>query len=297
MNVSTLAFILLFWGASVAAAQETPAGSATETLARSSPSGWSQLDRAKLQLRSRHVLVLDAAGNEIYAKAADEQVPIASITKLMTAIVTLDAGLDPDERITISKLDQDFHKGTGSRLQVGATLTREELLQLALMSSENRAASALARSHPGGPEAFITAMNRKAQVLSMHNTRFVDSTGLNQRNVSTARDLALLVRAAGQYPLIRDASTTRSAEVRPWSRRAPLQYNNTNRLIGKTQWHITLSKTGYLNEAGRCLVMNVEMAGRPLVVVLLDSYGKLTPLGDSGRLRRWLEAATIASAS
>lgn len=273
-------------------AEEAPGESTQSVLAHNSQPAWSRLDRSKLRLRSQHVLVLDGDGNEVYAKAADEQVPIASITKLMTAIVTLDSNLDLHERLTISPADQDLHKRTGSRLAIGARLSRLELLHLALMSSENRAASALARTYPGGLPAFVRAMNLKAGMLGMHDTRFVDGTGLNERNVSTARDLARLVRAAEQYPFIREASTTRSAEVRPWKSRAPLQYRNTNRLIGKEHWPISLSKTGYLNEAGRCLVMSVEIGGRPLVVVLLDSYGKLTPVGDSGRLRTWIEAAT-----
>jgi D-alanyl-D-alanine endopeptidase (penicillin-binding protein 7) len=242
-------------------------------------------------LRSESVLVLDAAGQPLYAKDMDTVRPIASITKLMTVMVVLDAGLDLDQPITITREDRDLVQLTGSRLEFGARLSRRELLLLAIMSSENRAAAALGRTWPGGLKAFVDAMNDTARRLGMSNTRFADPAGLRVENQSTARDLARLVQAAGEYPLIREASTTRRLEVRPYAKRGPLAYGNTNRLLKNSNWNIALSKTGYLNEAGRCLVMQAEVAGENLVIVLLDSFGKLTPFGDSNRLRQWLLTA------
>ena len=294
IKLTTLPWLLLAGSLPVSAAP--PPAEVQMALADSAGSAkshadlWGRLDPSKLKLRSHHVLVLDRLGHQVYAKSPDKSVPIASITKLMTAIVTLDAKLDPDERITITREDQDRVRHTGSRLAMGGTLPRKELLRIALMSSENRAASALGRTYPGGKSAFVRAMNRKAQELGMHHTHFVDSTGLDARDTSTARDLARLVLAAEDYPQIREATTTERAEVRPYKHRGPLGYRNTNRLVGKDDWDIGLSKTGYINEAGRCLVMSVEIASHPLVVVLLDSFGKLTPIGDSARLRSWIEA-------
>jgi D-alanyl-D-alanine endopeptidase (penicillin-binding protein 7) len=225
----------------------------------------------------------------MYAKAADEVTPIASLTKLMTAVVVLDAGLPLDELIEVDMDDFDFLKGSRSRLGMGAKLPRREMLRLALMSSENRAASALARNHPGGVNSFVVAMNAKAATLGMSRSRFADPTGLSPANVSTANDLARLVRAAAQYPLIRDYSTTPSAyvEVEPQGR--VLGFNNSNRLVASSQWDITLQKTGYIREAGRCLVMLANVASRRVVIVLLDSVGKYTRLGDAERVRHWLE--------
>jgi len=296
IKLTSLSWLLLAGTLSVSAAPpaaEVPmalADSPDSTSAKPHADLWEHLDPSKLKLRSHHVLVMDRFGREVYAKAPDKSVPIASITKLMTAMVSLDARLDPDERITITRQDQDRVRHTGSRLAVGGTLPRGELLRIALMSSENRAASALARTYPGGKPAFVRAMNRKAKELGMHHSHFVDSTGLDERDTSTARDLAQLVRAAEHYPQIREATTTERAKVRPYKHRGPLGYRNTNRLVGKEDWQIGLSKTGYINEAGRCLVMSLKIASQPLVVVLLDSYGKLTPIGDSARLRSWIEA-------
>jgi D-alanyl-D-alanine endopeptidase (penicillin-binding protein 7) len=241
-------------------------------------------------LRSASALILDADGNIIYRKDADSVRPIASITKLMTAMVVLDSGLDLEEPITITREDRDLIRLTGSRLNYGATLSRRELILLAVMSSENRAASALGRSFPGGTEAFVAAMNHKAQALGMSNSRFADPAGLHTENLSTASDLALMVAAASDYPLIAEASTTRRMEVRPYRNRGPLTYGNTNRLLKNENWDIGLSKTGYINEAGRCLVMKARIEGEELSIVLLNSFGKLTPFGDSNRLRRWLLA-------
>lgn len=241
-------------------------------------------------LRSASAIVLDADGNIIYGKDTDTVRPIASITKLMTAMVILDAGLDLEEPITVTRADRDLIRLTGSRLDYGATLSRREMLLLALMSSENRAASALGRTYPGGLDAFVTAMNLKAEALGMRNSQFADPAGLHGDNLSTARDLALMVRAAGSYPLIAEASTKPGMAVYPYASRGVLNYNNTNRLLKNQSWEIGLSKTGYLNEAGRCLVMQATIEGEPVSIVLLNSFGKLTPFGDSNRLRKWMLA-------
>lgn len=241
-------------------------------------------------LHSASAIVLDSDGNLIYGKDVDTVRPIASITKLMTAIVVLDAGLDLDEEITISDDDRDRLRMTGSRLKVGATLTRRDLLLLALMSSENRAAAALGRTYPGGMENFVVQMNAKAVSLDMHNSRFADSSGLDAGNVSTASDLARMLEAAQTYPLITQSTTTIDQEVHPYTRGGPLTYINTNRLLKNENWHIELSKTGYINEAGRCLVMQATIDGEEVSIVLLNSFGKLTPYGDSNRLRKWMLA-------
>jgi D-alanyl-D-alanine endopeptidase (penicillin-binding protein 7) len=247
-------------------------------------------DPDKLKLASANALILDAqAGVPIYAKAANEVSPIASLTKLMTAMVTLDSGQPLDELLAVDMEDFDFLKGSRSRLHLGTQLPRREMLRLALMSSENRAASSLARHHPGGTDAFVTAMNAKARALGLARTRFDDPTGLSPKNVSTATDLAAMVRAAAQYPLIREYSTTPSAfvEVDPAGR--VLGFNNSNRLVASSDWEIQLQKTGYIREAGRCLVMLANIASRPVVIVLLDSIGKHTRLGDAERVRHWIE--------
>jgi D-alanyl-D-alanine endopeptidase (penicillin-binding protein 7) len=248
------------------------------------------LDASKLKLASANVLVLDAkAGEPIYAKGADTVTPIASVTKLMTAMVVLDAQQPLDEPISVGIGDLDMLKGSHSRLNLGSELSRRDMLRLALMASENRAASSLARHYPGGTEAAVEAMNRKAQSLGMTRTRFADPTGLSSDNVSTASDLALMVRAAASYELIRDATTTSShyVEVQPTGR--IIGYNNTNALVRGGQWDIQVSKTGFIREAGKCLVMLANIASRPVVIVLLDSYGRLTRIGDANRVKHWLE--------
>jgi D-alanyl-D-alanine endopeptidase (penicillin-binding protein 7) len=242
----------------------------------------------KIALRSSSALVQDAdTGEVVFGKNADAVVPIASITKLMTAMVTLDRGLDLDERIVLSREDAVGMKGARSRLRTGLAIRRGDLLLLALMSSENRAAAALGHSYPGGLEAFVDAMNAKAAVLEMNESRFVEPTGLSPANVSTAGDLARMVRAAHDYPLIREYSTKSRATVRASGR--PLQYGNTNGLVRSSYWDIELSKTGYISEAGRCLVMHVRLAEKDLIVVLLDSWGKQSRIGDAQRIRQWLE--------
>jgi D-alanyl-D-alanine endopeptidase (penicillin-binding protein 7) len=248
------------------------------------------LDPAKLQLASANAVVWDAAAKRpIFAKAADEATPIASLTKLMTAIVVLDAAQPADELIEIETDDFDFLKGSRSRLRMGATLPRSEMLRLALMSSENRAASSLARHYPGGTPAFVAAMNAKARALGMTRTHYADPTGLSADNVSTANDLAKLVQVAAQYPLIREFSTTPAhyVELQPTGRM--LTFNNSNSLVKNQAWDIQLQKTGYIREAGRCMVMLTTIASKPFVIVLLDSWGKYTRLGDAQRVKHWLE--------
>ncbi len=242
-----------------------------------------------LDVQSTAVLVVNARdGNVIHEKNVAAVAPIASITKLMTAMVALDAKLSLDESITLTEEDLDYLKNTGSRLQVGTVLTRDELLRLALMSSENRAAAALGRAYPGGMPAFVREMNLKALSLEMRNSSFVDSTGLSSGNVSTAQDLAKMVKAAYTYPLIRQYSTGNGYEVLALNGRS-LQFGNTNSLVVSPDWHINLSKTGYIREAGRCLVMHTVIAGSPIVIVLLDSWGRLSRAGDANRIKRYIE--------
>jgi D-alanyl-D-alanine endopeptidase (penicillin-binding protein 7) len=242
-------------------------------------------------LHSASAIVLDSSGNLIYGKDVDTVRPIASITKLMTAMVVLDAELDLDEKIIIAKEDRDLIRMTGSRLSVGAALSRRELLLLALMSSENRAATALGRTYPGGMTNFVEAMNNKASSLDMQHSHFADPSGLNVNNVSSASDLAKMLAAAQRYPLITQSTTTLHQDVQPYVSRGPLTFNNTNRLLKNKDWHIGLSKTGYINEAGRCLVMQASIEGEEVSIVLLNSFGKLTPYGDSNRLRKWMLAS------
>lgn len=273
--------------------QADPAGAAPGAEVRSGGDEAPPVFRnSGLNLRSSSAVVVDQnTGRTLFAKNTDARMPIASITKLMTAMVVLDAELPLDEKITISTEDVDTLKGTHSRLRVGTILSRQLALQLALMSSENRAASALARAYPGGFQAFVAAMNRKAESLGMMHTRFVDSTGLNSDNASTAQDLVKMVNAAHQYPLIREMTTTGSYDVamRGGSRR--MQFKNTNMLVRKKAWQIGLSKTGFIQEAGHCLVMQANIASQPMVIVLLDSLGKLSRIGDAQRIKKWMESA------
>jgi D-alanyl-D-alanine endopeptidase (penicillin-binding protein 7) len=253
-------------------------------------------DVRKIALRSSSALVQDAeTGEVVIGKNTDAVVSIASITKLMTAMVILDHGLDLDEEIVLSREDAVRMKGSRSRLRTGLSLTRGDLLLLALMASDNRAAAALGRSYPGGIEEFVDEMNAKAAQLEMEETRFVEPTGLSPANVSTASDLAKLVRAAHEYPLIREYSTKSRATVRASGR--PLNYGNTNNLVRSKYWDIELSKTGYISEAGRCLVMQVRLAEKDLIVVLLDSWGKHSRIGDANRIRKWLESGAASGRS
>jgi len=244
---------------------------------------------AVLDLKSSKALVIPLDGGEpIFAKDTLAVAPIASITKVMTAMVTLDAELPLDEMIKITRDDMDGIKGTTSRLRVGSELTRGDLLRLALMSSENRAAAALTRAYPGGRPAFVAAMNRKAAELGMWHSQFLDGTGLSSGNVSTAEDLARMVRAAYDYPEIREFTTEASYTVR-LANGQRLQYGNSNQLVQSSQWEIGLSKTGYISEAGRCLVMQAVISATPVIIVLLDSWGRLTRIGDANRIKKWME--------
>ncbi|MDD2915444.1 MAG: D-alanyl-D-alanine endopeptidase [Gallionella sp.] len=230
----------------------------------------------------------------LYTKNSNAVAPIASITKLMTAMVVLDAQQPLNEKITISVADIDTLKGTRSRLRIGMTLTRSELLRLALMASENRAASALARNYPGGYSAAIAAMNSKARDLNMPNTRFLDPTGLNSDNISTAYDLVKMVAAASNYPLIHRYTTLASHSVDSQGRRGrKLRFTNTNPLVRNASWDIGVSKTGYISEAGRCLVMEAVINQRSVIIVLLDSWGKRTRIGDANRIKKWMESSNM----
>ena len=253
--------------------------------------GW----QSALKLYSASALVIDQEdGQLLYAKNTDAIMPIASITKLMTAVVVLDAKLPLDEPITITREDVDTLKGTRSRLKLGVTLPRRDMLRLALMASENRAAAALARNYPGGTGAFVQAMNQKARELGMTDTRYVDPTGLDPDNVSTALDLALMVNAGYRYALIREFTTQDSHRVAMGAsakkrRYSTVAFRNSNGLVRSGTWDIGLSKTGYISEAGRCLVMQARIAAKPVIIVLLDSWGKFTRIGDANRIKQWIE--------
>ena len=241
-------------------------------------------------LQSSGVMVLDAAtGSTLYSKNAEHATPIASITKVMTAMVVLDAKLPLDEVLQITNDDIDLLKNTRSRLPIGSHFHRADLMRLALMASDNRAASALGRNYPGGILAFVDAMNAKAKSLGLTATHFVDSSGLAPGNVSSPADLGKLVAAASKYPLINEYSTTGAVNVQLPDSKRMLSFVNTNALVRGSDWQIGLSKTGFINEAGKCLVMQAMIANTPVVIVLLDSWGKLTRIGDANRIRKWLE--------
>ncbi|RJG14534.1 D-alanyl-D-alanine endopeptidase [Massilia cavernae] len=247
------------------------------------------LTRDPLALASSVALVLDQTNSEVlFEKNANVALPIASITKLMTGLIVVEAQQDMDEMLTITDDDVDREKFTTSRLRVGARLSRRELLHIALMSSENRAAAALGRNYPGGIHGFVAKMNEKAHELGMSDTHYVDSSGLSSRNVASARDLAKLVMVAHQQPLLREFSTDPGSVVAASGR--PVQYRNTNKLVSLPDWDIGLQKTGFINEAGRCLVMQTIIQGRAVIMVFLDSKGKQSRTADAGRMRRWLEA-------
>ena len=246
-----------------------------------------------LDLKSSVALVLDSDTNEVlFSKNSQAVLPIASLTKLMTALIVAEAKLPMNEMLTVTDDDVDTEKNSRSRLRVGTMLSREEMLHLALMSSENRAAHALGRAHPGGLDAFVAAMNRKAHELGMNDTHYVEPTGLSSRNQSSARDLATLVKAAQQHQMIREFSTSPEFEVEVGNR--PTQFRTTNALVRSPAWDIALQKTGYITEAGRCLVMQARMAGRKLIMVFLDSTGKYSRLGDAERVRRWVSDLPVA---
>lgn len=247
------------------------------------------LESQKLSIKSRSAMVFDLRDGEVlYERNAEHVQPIASLTKLMTAMVTLDATLPMDEEIEVTSDDRDTLRHSRSKLRVGAKLTREDMLLIALAASENRAAAALARSYPGGTQAFVAAMNRKARALGMDSTHYVDSTGLHDQNVSTASDLVKLVMAAHEYPLIREMSTNGKDSVTDLRRGREVQFRNTNILVRDKRWDVNLSKTGYISSAGYCLIMHTNIADRPLAVVLLNAPHKYTKFGDANRIKQWL---------
>ncbi len=241
-----------------------------------------------LNLKSSVAYVIDQDTHEVLLSKNDQAVlPIASITKLMTGLIISESKLSLDESITITQDDVDTEKGSSSRLRPGTTLTRGELLHLALMASENRAAHALGRTYPGGMPAFVGLMNAKASQLGMRDTRYIEPTGLSSKNQSSAKDLATLVGTAYHDPMLRELSTSPSYAVEVGNH--TLQYRTTNRLVKNPNWDIGLQKTGYISEAGQCLVMQTKIAGRKLIMVFLDSAGKLSRIADAERVRRWVE--------
>ncbi len=252
----------------------------------------SYLDPKKLSLRSDAALIMDGhEGRVLFEKKTHIRRPIASLTKLMTAMVILDANLPLEEVITITKEDRDRLLGSRSKLSFGTQLTRRDLLAIALAKSENRAALALGRTYPGGAEAIVAAMNAKAGELGMKDTVFRDASGLHRGNISTAADLATLVGAAYCYPLIRELTTVRVDFVTDLRTGWKIEFMNTNRLVRNEQWNIGLSKTGYIAESGHCLVMRAEIADRPVIVILLNSWGQWSKYGDANRIRKWLDRA------
>jgi serine-type D-Ala-D-Ala endopeptidase (penicillin-binding protein 7) len=245
------------------------------------------------KLKSSSVLIIDQSDSSVlYSRHSDVPMPIASITKLMTALVVLDARQPLDEQIQITEADRDFPKGGFSRLAVGTTLTRGDLMHLALMASENRAAHALGNNYPGGMTAMVAAMNAKAATLGMTSAHFVDPTGLSSQNVASPEDLSKLVMAAARNPSIREYSTDRRYAVKV--RRHMVEFHNTDNLVANPTWNIIVQKTGYITEAGKCLVMAAVIEGRSVVIVLLDSLGKYTRVADAKRIKTWMEAGANA---
>lgn len=251
-----------------------------------------------LKVASSNALIVNQnTGEVLYAKDSDAQTSIASVTKLMTAMVTLDAKLPMDEEISITEEDVDTLKNSSSKLPIGTILPRSELLKIALIASDNRAASALGRNYPTGKTGFINAMNIKALQLDMTRSEFADPTGLNNHNMSTAEDLVKMVKAAYQYPEIREITTTASYEAYVKGHRAPVNFNNTNGLVRKKDWVIGLSKTGFIQEAGKCLVMQAMIRGQPMIIILLKSYGGASRIADANRIRKWIEKTSSISFS
>tara|TARA_B110000003_G_scaffold77566_1_gene79098 strand:- start:30 stop:941 length:912 start_codon:yes stop_codon:yes gene_type:complete len=277
----TFLVLILFLSSNLSLAQESTLSPAEIFYAKKS---------SKLIVRSSKAMVVNQdSGRVIYQKNAYSSASIASLTKLMTAMVIIDSGIDLNVKVKISKQDIDKLKWTGSRIPIGTKLSRLQLLKISLMSSDNRAASALSRSYPSGKKGFIKAMNIKALQLGMHNSKFKDPTGLDKRNISTARDLVRMVGAAYQYPLIRELTTTVSGKVRVGRKKQSIGFKNTNSLVRKGQWNIGLSKTGFIREAGRCLVMQTVINNEAVIMVLLNSYGKYTRIADAKRIKRWME--------
>lgn len=290
IKILLLSCVLLVSLSSLRAQEELPAAAGA-----GSPVSAIFQKTTRPNLRSGIALIYDEQSQRpLYAKDAGNVAPIASITKLMTAMVLLDARLPLDEKITLTREDEDRYKGSRSRMRRGMTLPRGDLLKLALMASENRAAAALARTFPGGTQAVVALMNNKARELGMNDTHFIDPTGLHSGNVSTAHDLVKMVLAAQRYEKIQQA-TTSSAHVVDVGGNRQMHFRNTNSLVRNTSWDIGLSKTGYISEAGRCLVMEARISQRPVVIVLLDSWGKRTRIGDANRIRHWMESSLSRS--
>ncbi len=278
--------------AAVPERQPAPRHEPTEKAEESAATPERQPVHRRIPLRlgaAKAMVVQEDTGEILFEKNIDQVTPIASVTKLMTAMVVLDRSLPMDEEITILDEDVDHMKHSSSRLQVGTELTRREALQLALMSSENRAAAALGRTYPGSTAAFVVAMNHKAQELKMSSSYFADPTGLNSANVSTAEDLVKMVRAARHYEMIHEITTTCSSELGVGRKKRPTTFINTNRLVRGGSWDIGLSKTGYISEAGHCLVMQARIDDVPVIMTLLDNSGKYSCQADAVRIRQWIQ--------
>ncbi|ENO8417359.1 D-alanyl-D-alanine endopeptidase [Vibrio mimicus] len=288
-KLSLLGSVLLVCSSLLIAAPAHSADSATAT-----PKATVKKTVKKQELAANSALVIDLKTNEvIYSSNPDAVRPIASVTKLMTAIVTLDAKLPMDTKLPITIKEAKEMKGIHSRVRIGSEISRKDMLLLTLMSSENRAAASLAHHYPGGYKAFIKAMNSKAKALGMKNTRFVEPTGLSEKNVSSARDLVLLLKASKKYPMLGQLSATEKKTVTFAKPRYSLDFRNTNRLVFNDNWKIDLTKTGFTNAAGHCLVMRTQMGKRQVAFVVLDTKGKLSPVGDANRLRTWLETGKV----
>lgn len=296
MKISYLlgSFILVCSSLTVAATAHSADSASVTTKSTATKATSAKKAPAKQEVAANSALVVDLKTNEIlYSSNPDAVRPIASVTKLMTAMVTLDAKLPMDEKLTININDTKEMRGVYSRVRIGSEISRKEMLLLTLMSSENRAAASLAHHYPGGHKAFIKAMNAKAKALGMKNTRYVEPTGLSEKNVSSARDLVVLLKASEGYPMLGQLSSTEKKTVTFGKPKYSLDFRNTNRLVYKDNWNIHLTKTGFTNEAGHCLVMRTEMAKRQVAFVVLDAYGKYTHMADANRLRTWLETGKV----
>jgi len=282
-------FIILCWVSVAFGAEDDALETYTPATYVSAKTIRENANRVNLKLRSHAALVFDERDNEIIiARNAQEVVPVASLSKLITAMVMLDAGLDMDEVISISRDDKDRVRYSRSRLRRGMKFTRKDLLLIALAASENRAALALARTWPGGTREFVNAMNNKAHDLGLTNTHFADPAGLRNGNVSTAQELMQIVKAASEYPVIREFTTQTKESIVDLKSGREVTFGNTNRLVKRDSWPVSLSKTGYTRDAGNCLVMQTEINNRPVIIVLLESWGKLSKYGDSNRIKKWL---------
>ena len=287
-------FILVCSSLTVAATAHSADSASVTTKSTATKATSAKKAPAKQEVAANSALVVDLKTNEIlYSSNPDAVRPIASVTKLMTARVTLDVKLPMDEKLTININVTKELRGVYSRVRIGSEISRKEMLLLTLMSSENRAAASLAHHYPGGHKAFIKAMNAKAKALGMKNTRYVEPTGLSEKNVSSARDLVVLLKASEGYPMLGQLSSTEKKTVTFGKPKYSLDFRNTNRLVYKDNWNIHLTKTGFTNEAGHCLVMRTEMAKRQVAFVVLDAYGKYTHMADANRLRTWLETGKV----